>query len=161
MSTIHPDGSRERAHVYELIAPRATHVLDPARPPTLGYTLAGFPPGNLRVARGQQARRFVVRRTCKCVSVGFRVSERCRRPEDVSERRRCEGENVARRRDHATRVHFVARQRDGFQGRMEPDAGLSSPPSFDHAALAQLVGSVDGISEEESASITNGTTRYS
>jgi hypothetical protein len=45
-----------RAHVFEFTAHRATHVLDAAlvvaSPPTLGYTLAGFPSGNLRADRG-------------------------------------------------------------------------------------------------------------
>ena len=55
MSPNRPDESRDRAHVHELAASRATHVLDPAlvaaSPPTLRYTLAGFPPGNLRPGR--------------------------------------------------------------------------------------------------------------
>jgi hypothetical protein len=42
-------------HVLDLTAARATHVLDTAvvaaSPPTLRYTLAGFPSGNLRADR--------------------------------------------------------------------------------------------------------------
>ncbi len=59
-------------HVLDPTATRATHVFDAAlvaaSPLPRRYTLAGFPSGNLRVARGQQAGRFVVRRTCRCVS---------------------------------------------------------------------------------------------
>jgi hypothetical protein len=44
-----------RAHVFELTARRATHVSDPAlvaaSPLPRRYTLAGFPPGNLRAGR--------------------------------------------------------------------------------------------------------------
>lgn len=44
-----------RAHVPDSTAARTTHVFDPtlvaASAPTLRYTLAGFPSGNLRAGR--------------------------------------------------------------------------------------------------------------
>jgi len=44
-----------RAHVFDRRHPRATHVFDAvhalADRPTLRYTLAGFPSGNLRAGR--------------------------------------------------------------------------------------------------------------
>lgn len=47
--------SPSRAHVFDPCHPRATHVFDPAPAladrPTLGYTLAGSPSGNLRAGR--------------------------------------------------------------------------------------------------------------
>lgn len=50
-----PIATLKRAHVFDPTPPRATHVSDPAialaTAPTLRYTLAGFPSGNLLVAR--------------------------------------------------------------------------------------------------------------
>jgi len=47
--------STSRAHVSDRRGPRATHVFGPAHAlaesPTRGYTLAGFPSGNLRGGR--------------------------------------------------------------------------------------------------------------
>ena len=48
--------SPSRAHVLDLNHPRVTHAFVPtyavANHPTLKYTLAGFPSGNLRFVRG-------------------------------------------------------------------------------------------------------------
>jgi hypothetical protein len=48
--------SPTRAHVFDLHHPRATHAFEPtyalADGPTLRYTLAGSPSGNLRGNRG-------------------------------------------------------------------------------------------------------------
>jgi len=50
-----PLATLTRAHVFVRHALRATHVLDPtdvvANRPTLRYTLADFPLGNLRTGR--------------------------------------------------------------------------------------------------------------
>ena len=55
-ATRHPLVSLRRTHVFDLSAARGTHVFDPAlvaaTPLPLRYTLAGFPPGNLRAGRG-------------------------------------------------------------------------------------------------------------
>lgn len=55
MSANHLHPRSIRAHVFDVTLVRATHVSDSARvdasPPTLRYTLAGFPPGNLRAGR--------------------------------------------------------------------------------------------------------------
>jgi hypothetical protein len=55
MSANHLHPRSTRAHVFDVTPARATHVSDSAliaaNPPTLRYTLAGFPPGNLRAGR--------------------------------------------------------------------------------------------------------------
>lgn len=55
MSANHLHPRSIRAHVFDVTAARATHVSDSAlvaaSPPTLRYTLAGFPSGNLQACR--------------------------------------------------------------------------------------------------------------
>lgn len=55
MSANHAHPRSIRAHVFDLTAACATHVFDPAlvaaSPLPRRYTLAGFPPGNLRAGR--------------------------------------------------------------------------------------------------------------
>jgi hypothetical protein len=69
-----------RAHVFTRTPASTTHVFAPtivaAHPPTRRYTLAGFPNGKTCAIATLEASRFVVRRTCKCVSRGLGVSER-------------------------------------------------------------------------------------
>jgi hypothetical protein len=54
-TVLDPLASPLRAHVLENRHPRITHVFQPvhaiANRPTLRYTLAGFPSGNLRAGR--------------------------------------------------------------------------------------------------------------
>jgi hypothetical protein len=58
MSANHAHPRSIRAHVFDLTAACATHVSDPAlgaaSPLPRRYTLAGFPPGNLRARRSER-----------------------------------------------------------------------------------------------------------